>query len=235
MNGDGPYRLSSMHHKQASLGAAFVKDEFDWVRAARFTEPTEEMNAVRRWVGVHDVSFMTKLSAKMNNAPEAVTRFYKLPSPVQVGTVALDEVVPQGRSVCAVVADDEALFLCKPIRSQELRRMLSEDSQISPRLVDVTSVFTGIYLVGANSRKVLAKLTELNVNQDEFPNERVAYADIQHVQCFVIHRDVAATPAYLIFFERSFGEYIWDVVFRAGEEFHIIPAGVEAMEMLGWR
>jgi glycine cleavage system aminomethyltransferase T len=40
---------------------------------------------------------------------------------------------------------------------------------------------------------------------------------------------------YHIYFERAFGEYMWNIIFHAGREFDIIPVGSSAVELLGWR
>jgi heterotetrameric sarcosine oxidase gamma subunit len=224
-----------MHHKQADLGATFLQHESDWVLADHFNQPSEEKKSVESGVGVHDISYLAKLSLRKDNMPVVVTSLYKKQPPAKVGTVLRGESGTLSGALCAVLTSDEALFLSKQRDSEAMSKELNDVLPNSNQLVDVTSVLGGLYLIGAKSREVLTKVTEVNTNPEEFPDGRATYAEIHRVQCVVIRLDLAGMPGYQVYFERGFGEYMWDVVLHAGREFGLVPVGTKAMDLLGWR
>jgi glycine cleavage system aminomethyltransferase T len=226
-----PQRLSPLYHKQAALGARFVQDPFGWVRAERFTDSTDERT--ERAISICDISHLTKLSLKSNNIAQAVSGLFN--RSVTQGTVLQDGPGAFKEALCALVSDDEAMLIVGPTASQSVTAELSADTHKSFRTVDITSVLGGVYLIGARSREVLSKLTELNVNPEDFPNLTAAPAPLRHVQCLVLRIDLAGLVGYHIYFERAYGEYMWDSIFHAGREFEMAPIGSSTMEHLGWR
>jgi heterotetrameric sarcosine oxidase gamma subunit len=229
-----PPKLTSMHHKQTELGAIFLQHESDWVLADRFKDPSDERKAVENNVGLHDISYMTKLSLKADNVPETVANLYKQPR-AKIGSVLNEGPGSLGEVLCTVLTSDEAMFLTRQSVLDAIRKQLNDSLAPSSQIVDVTSGIAGLYLIGKKSREVLTKLTELNTNIEDFPDSRVSHAEIHHVQCIIVHRNVAGISGYQIYFERAFGEYMWDIVLHAGAEFQMVPVGTKTMDMLGWR
>jgi glycine cleavage system aminomethyltransferase T len=98
--------------------------------------------------------------------------------------------------------------------------------------LDVTSVYSAFRLVGPHSRDVLRKVTSLNVSGTSLANGKGAQASVAHVHAIVLHDDLGPLPAYIILVSREYGESVWESILHAGEEFHIAPIGVQALELL---
>jgi glycine cleavage system aminomethyltransferase T len=227
-----PHRLSPLYHKQSSLGAKFVQDQFGWVRAERFVEPADEKNRTERAVGVYDLSHLIKLSLKSSDATEAISTLYNRKS--AKGTLLIDGPGALKDALCSILSNDEVILITNSSSNEAIRRRLSEGAS-KFQTVDVTSVLGGVYVIGGKSRAVLSKLTELNVNPEDFPNLKATNASLHHVQCIVLRLDLGNLTGYQIYFERAYGEYMWDIIFHAGKEFGMIPVGSAAMSLLGWR
>jgi glycine cleavage system aminomethyltransferase T len=97
---------------------------------------------------------------------------------------------------------------------------------------DVTSVYANFRLVGPMSREVLSKLTSLNLSDVAVPNLACAQANVAHVHGIVLREDIGSTPAFYLLVGREYGESVWQSIAHAGDEFHLCPFGLEALQSL---
>jgi sarcosine oxidase, subunit alpha len=232
---EDPYRISSVYYKQLSLGAHFIRDDYGWIRAEHFTEPNDESQKTRASVGLSDISHLAKLSVKTNDVIGGVNKIAggKLqirPNNAFIGNSGLfrDEVV------CPLTRD-EALILSRMSDSGNIITHLEEADIDCFHVTDLTSFFTGFYLIGPKSREVLCKLTEVDVNSDVFPNFAVSQLPLFHVQSILLRYDIQRVLGFQIYFDRGFGEYLWDKIMHAGKEFDISAIGSSALRSLGWQ
>ena len=230
-----PRRLSSVHYKQLSLGAHFTQNSEGWMRAEYFTNPNDEKQKVTTAVGLSDISHLGKLSIKGDKITEGLKKY--LVSTAQIGPHAAfrstDSQVLRDAMTC-VLTHDEALLLSKPSDSLTIVAYLEQNEGTRFHVTDLTSYFTGLYLIGPKSRDVLSKLTEVNINPEVFPDLTVSQLPVFHVRSIILRRDMRDVLGFQIYFDRGFGEYVWDKIMRAGREFDIAPIGTSALKQLGW-
>lgn len=227
-------RLSPFHHKQAALGAQFTVDDFGWARAEKYTDPASERTAVEKGVGIADLSYLTKLALNGLGLKQLISERYR-PTKADLRGVVLEG----GRGVyenawCAMFRIDEGMLVCNESLKEKIIKELTAGKTGHFTIVDVSSVFAGCCLLGLNGRALLRKLTDLNVNAEEFPNLYVTHTPIRHVPTILLRKDMGATVAYQLYFERAYAEYVWDVVFNSGKELGVAPLGSGvAMKLLG--
>ena len=78
----------------------------------------------------------------------------------------------------------------------------------------------------------MSKLTELDISPEAFPDLRCAQTRCAEIHGTLVRADLGSLTSYDLYFSREFGEYLWDAVLEAGEEFGAGPAGVDAMDRL---
>ncbi len=76
-------------------------------------------------------------------------------------------------------------------------------------------------LTGNVASSALEKVCGLDWSDAMMPNGAVTSASVAKVTCDVIRNDEDDTPSYLILCDRSFGQYMFDALLDAGEEFTI--------------
>ena len=76
-------------------------------------------------------------------------------------------------------------------------------------------------LSGAESARALEKVCSLDWSDAMTPDGAVASASVAKVTCDIARADVGGAPSYLIFCDRSFGQYMFDALLDAGDEFGI--------------
>lgn len=76
-------------------------------------------------------------------------------------------------------------------------------------------------LTGTTSVSTLEKVCSLDWSDPMMPDGAVASASVAKVTCDIARNDVDGAPSYLIFCDRSFGQYLFDALIDAGTEFGI--------------
>ncbi|MBE7549510.1 MAG: hypothetical protein HS126_00335 [Anaerolineales bacterium] len=78
-----------------------------------------------------------------------------------------------------------------------------------------------IRLTGAVAAELLSKICGLDFHPTVFPNLRVAQTSVAKIKTLIARHDQGETPAYFLHVNRSLGQYFWEVVWEAGQEFGI--------------
>ena len=198
-----PVKRSALHYAQASHHHARFLQRHGWEIAASYGDVGRERDAVATAAGLVDVSWLGKLEcrgdwvASLDAGTVAGAGFYRL-----VPTQALWIVQPD-----ALPAAHAAL---------ESRRA----GQKRSHLIDVSSLYASVELVGPHAPDVLCKLSAV-----QMPVGGYRQAPVAGVHALVIRHE----RGFQFHFGREFGEYLWECFLDAGEEFGLQPAGLEAI------
>jgi len=227
-------RVSPFHHKQESLGAKFKVNKFGWARAEQYTDPQGERDAAEKAVGIGDLSQLTKLSLNGLGVRNLISGRYSSAAQDTKGRV-----LTKGRALyvdtwCAMFSLDEGLLICDESLKEGIIKELTLGRTANFTIVDVSSVYAGLAFLGPNGRALLRRLTELNVNPEDFPDLSVTHTPIRQVPTIILRKDRGSVLAYELYFERAYAEYVWDAVFNSGKELGVVPVGSSAMKLLGF-
>ena len=74
-------------------------------------------------------------------------------------------------------------------------------------------------LTGHDAARLLEKVCSVDWSEEMTPDGAVVSASVAKVTCDIAREDVDATLSYLIFCDRSFGQYLFDALIDAGDEF----------------
>ena len=88
-------------------------------------------------------------------------------------------------------------------------------------VIDHTHSRALFQLTGTASASLLEKVCSLDWSDAMTPDGAVVSASIAKVTCDLTRQDVDGTPSYLIACDRSFGQYLFDTLLDAGDEFGI--------------
>ncbi len=73
-------------------------------------------------------------------------------------------------------------------------------------------------VTGDSAPRMLEKVCSLDWSDPMTPNGAVASASLAKVTCDIARNDIDGTPSYLVFCDRSFGQYLFDALIDAGDE-----------------
>ena len=234
MNGWNPVALSALHHKHLQLGAEMV--EFaGWQRPARYRAAEDEIRRLMQAVGVCDISPVGKLSVQGEEIDRLLDAAFSGLDNRGVGGVSRGQLATgdaQQVAEVARLAHDELMLLTAPGQAPSVMSLLSEHPGECVHIVDITSALAGVRLAGPGAGRVLSRLTELDIALDAFPDRSVAQAKIAEIGGVLLRRDAGALLAFDLYFSREYGEYMWESLMEAGEDYVIAPFGVDALERL---
>jgi glycine cleavage system aminomethyltransferase T len=87
-------------------------------------------------------------------------------------------------------------------------------------------------LWGPNARKVLQKVTEQDVSNECFPYFTLKPILIEAIPAFAFRISYVGELGWEIYAPAEFGERLWNVLWRAGQEHQIIAGGMGAFDSL---
>jgi heterotetrameric sarcosine oxidase gamma subunit len=139
----------------------------------------------------------------------------------------------------AGVGPEEWLMIGSPGGSLPSAITKTNDGATPSTVVDLTHARALIRIVGADSARVLSKLCGINFSDTATPNDTALRTSVARLVTEIIRNDraepfAAATDpgelvrSYLIMCERSAGQYLFDTLLDAGQEFGIDVEGFGA-------
>jgi sarcosine oxidase subunit alpha len=97
----------------------------------------------------------------------------------------------------------------------------------------VTASYAAVNIAGPKSREVLAKLCDdIDLSKEAYPYMDVREGHIADIPARLLRIGFVGELGYEIHVPSGEGEALWDALFEAGEEFGIMPFGIEAQRLL---
>jgi len=90
-------------------------------------------------------------------------------------------------------------------------------------VIDGTHSRTLFRLTGEAAASALEKLCSLDWSDHMTPDGAAVSASVARVTCDIVRNDLEGAPSYLISCDRSYGQYLFDVILDAGQEFGVAP------------
>ena len=241
-------KRSALHHWHLACGATMVADG-GWQRPEQYGSTDEEIGTVHTSVGMCDISPVGKLDLKGTDLSAVLEQRLSFDAAPQIGHVErirLTGVVgvggisrPNGLDgLCCRLTHDNVLLTTPAGTRSALEQLCLEKRQESStpdtcaHLTDLTSALTAIQLVGPASPELLSKLISLDLSPSQFPDLRCAQASIATVHAMLIRADIGSHLTYEIYCRRECGEYMWETLYDAGQEFGVIPFGLATQRLL---
>ncbi len=243
-----PERLTPMHHRHVALGAKMLVAGLWWrptfygPEADRQALIEAEALAVRRRVGLIDVSTLGGLEVRGPDAAEFLNRMYTfayLKQPVGRARYVLmvdrtGAVIDDGVA-CRLHRDHFYVTATTGGVDVVYREMLWWNAQwrLDVDVANVTAAYAAVNLAGPEARAVLAKLAEgVDLDPAAFPYMGVRRARVAGIPCRLLRVGFVGELGYEVHGPWSMGEALWDALLEAGADHGIRPFGVEAQRLL---
>jgi len=235
-----------MHEFHRERGAD-VREAGTWLRPMSYAAGSpvpaieREYRAVRQSVGLIDVSTLGKIelfgpdtialleyayTCSFEKLKTGMTRYIFMTD--GSGTLVDDGVA--GR-----IADDHFYITATSSHAQAVVRQLqqySDQLRFDVAIVDRTFQVGAVNLAGPESRRVLARICDLDLSADAFPYLALRAGRIGDIPVRAMRVGFVGELGYEIHFPASAGAAIWAAMMEAGAAENIRPFGVEAQRLL---
>ena len=240
-------RSSGLHKEHINHNAVFMeagawlRPEFYGHADQRELMIREEVQAVRQRLGLIDVSTLGKIDVlgpdaarlldaaytmRMTNIKQGMTRYALMVD--ETGVITDDGIA--GR------LDDVRYYLTATTSHADITyRLLSRyivEWGLNVKLVNRTGQLAAMNLAGPFSRKLLASLTDIDLDDDAFPYLGIREGSVMGIPARLMRVGFVGELGYEIHVPYERGTELWQLLIKEGQAHGIRPFGVEAQRRL---
>ena len=221
-----PVSRSPMERQARAAGGQFEIRE-GWSLAVAYASPEQEAETVRRTAGWTDMSHLGKL--ELQAAPEDLEAIFS------AGASARFELGRASRTTgtwWCPLAPSRLLVVCERGRLASVRGLLEDavgSSGVPASLVDVTTVFAALTIVGPSGREVFARFCAIDLRPQATPVGAVRPGSVARQPGIVV---CEGEQRFLMLFGWAVGEYMWRQVEEAARHLGGAPVGADALASL---
>ncbi len=238
------HKRTPLHRQQQERGAVFRRIG-SWQRARGFRTDLsvrDEVLNVRNGVGMIDVSTLGKFRIFGRDAEKALNRVY-------VGDMSR---VPEGRVIYSAMVNEHGCLVDDGVITRtgendfyfttstgraamtvEWIRYHCRHEDWDFHLVNLTDALAAINVAGPRARRVLAALTESDIENEAFPY--LGYRQMvlgERVPARVMRLGFVGELSYEIHVGASYAPWLWQRLLAAGKDEGLAPFGLEAQNLL---
>ena len=253
-----PAKTSPVYDKLKRMGAVFgqrygweranwfappgveARDQWSFRRSNYFEHVGNECRLLRGGVGVIDLTPFTKHEVSGPGAEDWLDGLVANKVPGKIGRMALCHALTRRggiRSEFTITKLAEQHFYVVSAGAAErydsdyLQQMLPADGSVT--LANITTARACYVLAGPRSREVLAKLTDLPLDNSAFPWLSAQTGEVGlATDVYLLRVNFVGALGWELHFPIEYAHHLFDALFAAGEEFQIGMVGMRAMESL---
>ena len=235
-----PFKRTPMDRTHRELGARMVESG-PWLRPHNYGSPAEECIAVRERVGIIDVGTLGKIEVVGRDAPQLLDRLYThrfsdLPvGRIRYGLMTSDNGVILDDGTVTRLAEDRYFVTTTSGNADVIEEWFNwwnAGAANCAHVVNVTAGYGAVNVAGPMARQTLVKLTDIDLSRRAFRYMRSAEGQVAGVPCILLRIGFVGETGWELHFPAEYGEYMWQAIMDAGEEFGISPFGLEAQRVL---
>ncbi|MBA3447510.1 MAG: aminomethyl transferase family protein [Pseudaminobacter sp.] len=214
------------------------RDIFGYARQNWWKTVGEECRAVRSAAGLFEISTFAKYRVSGQNAAGWLARILAGRIPQKPGAVALSPMLSEkgkliGDLTVSKLDDESFLLLGAGTMQGQHMRWFDAHAEPGALVENLSDSWTGLMLAGPNAREILGKVTHSDVSNEAFPFLSVRRMEIEGAtDAIVLRVSFSGELGYEIYTPAMYQAGLYDVLFRAGSDLGLVPAGSRALASL---
>lgn len=243
-------RYTAMHQWHLENGAEF-EDVGQWKRPWYYPKAGEAMHdtvkreclAVRQSVGILDASTLGKIDIQGPDAREFLNRIYtnawsKLPvGRCRYGLMCGEDGMVFDDGVTACLSDNHFVMTTTTGGAPRVFSWLelwhqTEWPELDVYFTTVTDHWATMAISGPNARKLLAELTNIELDPQQFKFMDWREGEVAGVPARVFRISFTGEQSYEINVQANYALAVWEQLIKHGEKYQLTPYGTETMHVL---
>ncbi|MGM0693798.1 MAG: sarcosine oxidase subunit alpha family protein [Pseudomonadota bacterium] len=253
-----PERHTALHPWHVAHGAEF-EDVGQWRRPWYFPQErpdavngeresmaeavARECLAVRQGVGILDASTLGKIDIQGPDAREFLGRVYTnkwarlAPGRVRYGLMCKDDGMLMDDGTTSCLGENHFLMTTTTGGAAGVLEWLelwhqTEWPELDVTFTSVTDHWATITVTGPEARKLLAEVTDIDLDRDSFTFMDWREGRVAEVPARVFRISFTGELAYEINVQANYAMHVWKTLFAHGEKYDLTPYGTETMHVL---
>ncbi|MGO2007475.1 sarcosine oxidase subunit alpha family protein [Vreelandella alkaliphila] len=249
-----PERYTALHQWHVERGAEF-EDVGQWKRPWYYPQKvngkTETMHeavareclAVREKVGILDASTLGKIDIQGPDAREFLARVYtnkweKLAvGKCRYGLMCKDDGMVTDDGVTSCLAENHFLMTTTTGGAAAILEWLelwhqTEWPELDVYFSSVTDHWATMTITGPEARKLLAEMTDIDLDRDSFKFMEWRAGKVAGVPARVYRISFTGELTFEINVQANYAMHVWQTLFKHGEKYGLTPYGTETMHVL---
>lgn len=249
-----PERYTALHQWHVERGAEF-EDVGQWKRPWYYPQKvngkTETMHeavareclAVREKVGILDASTLGKIDIQGPDAREFLARIYtnkweKLAvGKCRYGLMCKDDGMVTDDGVTSCLAENHFLMTTTTGGAAAILEWLelwhqTEWPELDVYFSSVTDHWATMTITGPEARKLLAEITDIDLDRDSFKFMDWRSGKVAGVPARVFRISFTGELTFEINVQANYAMHVWQTLFKHGEKYGLTPYGTETMHVL---
>ena len=215
-----------------------------WVRPDHYGDQVAEVRSVRNGVGIIDVSPLGKIDLRGSDVPKLlefvyVNKWSKLAiGQVRYGVMCAEDGVILDDGVTGRLGEGHYMMSTTSGGAGGVWNWLDEWLQTSfpgwdVKMTAVTDGYASINVAGPNSRQLVSRLTDIDLDPERFGYMQLRTGEIAGVpNCFVWRIGFTGELSYEIHVPSGFGLALWESLLEHGADLGVAPFGIEAQRVM---
>jgi len=215
-----------------------------WIRPEHYGNPAAEVVNVRSNVGIIDLTPLGKLDLHGPDVVKLLNLVYTnnwdnlAVGSVRYGVMCAEDGVVMDDGVTGRLGDDHYLMTTTSSGAGAVWDWLEmwlqtvhPDWQVT--VTPLTTAFCSMNIAGPNSRELLSRVTDIDLDPKTFGYMKVRTGTVAGVaNCIVWRIGFTGELSYEIHVPASYGLHVWQRLLEAGQDLGIAPFGIEAQRIL---
>jgi sarcosine oxidase subunit alpha len=249
-----PERYTALHQWHVERGAEF-EDVGQWKRPWYYPQKVNgktetmheavarECSAVREKVGILDASTLGKIDIQGPDAREFLARVYtnkweKLAvGKCRYGLMCKDDGMVTDDGVTSCLAENHFLMTTTTGGAAAILEWLelwhqTEWPELDVYFSSVTDHWATMTITGPEARKLLAEMTDIDLDRDSFKFMEWRAGKVAGVPARVYRISFTGELTFEINVQANYAMHVWQTLFKHGEKYGLTPYGTETMHVL---
>ncbi len=238
-----PERVSSIHPWHVANGAKPILAG-QWIRPEHYGDPEAEVRNVRTNVGLIDVTPLGKLDLQGPDVPKLLNLLYtnkwsKLAvGSVRYGMMCAEDGVVLDDGVTGRLDENRWLMTTTSSGAGTIWEwaenwLQTEHPDWEVHVTPVTTAYTSINVAGPNARTLLARLTDVALDDDSFSYMHVRTGTVADVDNCVMWRiGFTGELSFEVHVPAGYGLHVWEALMTEGSDLGVAPFGLEAQRIM---
>ena len=236
-----PAKRTSMHHRHKDMGAN-VFWTGAWRRPHSYGDDTQaEAQKVHESIGIIDVSTLGKILVKGPEAGAFLDRLYPNRfSDLKIGRIRYGILTSDAGRIfddgtVGRLAEDEYYVTTTSTGADSVFQWFEWWNAVwhmDVSCTNLTGAVAAVNVAGPNARKLMEKVTDIDVSNEAFTYLDAKHAHIAGVPALILRIGFVGELGYEIHFSSPFGEHVLDTLFEYGKEWNAAPFGLEPQRIL---